>query len=145
MLLPKSMKDNEALALETVKARLEINGTVLKPVKLGLYEDPSLPVEAIRAVAYFDMSKAPAKTFSIVASYIQPNIDGKFIYIPQFEGGKNPKEYREFSVTVFPADEGILSLESKHKQGATTLATRITIKPVHDEIIITRHHKSGKE
>jgi hypothetical protein len=137
VILPWRLQADPAKALESVKARLEIGETVLKAyeIKFGTAtSDPLMPAGTVKASLLF-LAGVPSKAFSMVVTYEQPTIDGKVFYLPQFEEGKNPKDYSEFSVSIFPTDQGMLTLESKHKEKATSFATRVTVKPVHNEII----------
>ena len=143
VIIPETMATDQSKLSLKIKARIEIGGKIHQPVQVqannpllpGFAPDPLLPPGTVRAECMFDLGKLPSKSFSVVVSYEQPTIDGKVYYLPQFEGGKNPKDYSEFSVSVFPADGGLLALESKHKVEAISFATRVTVKPVHNEII----------
>jgi hypothetical protein len=137
IILPWRLQADPAKALESVKARLEIGETVLKAHEITFGttpSDPLMPDGTVKASLKF-LASVPSKAFSMVVSYEQPTIDGKVYYLPKFEKGKNPKDHSEFSVSVFPAGQGLLTLESKHKEKATSFATRVTVKPVHNEII----------
>lgn len=137
VILPWSLEADPAKALASVRARLEIGGTILEATGITfgtVPSDPLLPAGTVKASLRF-LVGVPSKTFAMVVSYEQPTIDGKVFYLPQFEEGKNPKDYSEFSVSIFPTDRGLLTLESKHKEEATSFATRVTVKPVHNEII----------
>ena len=87
------------------------------------------------------MGQVPDKAFSIMASYEQPLVDGRFFYLPLFEGGKSPEMSEDFTVTIFPTKGLTLSLESKHQNKVTAYLTRITVHPIHNEISQGSHRK----
>lgn len=144
VVLPASLAVDETLARRVVKARLEIGGKVYDPCQIMFGNDPLMPNGTIRANCLFHLGGVPGRSFAIVVSYEQPTINGKVFYLPQFEEGKNPRDFAEFSVSVFPTDGGLLTLESKHAQDPTSFATRVTVKPVHNEIIKVGYNRSGQ-
>lgn len=135
VILPASMAADPSKVAVVVKARLEIGGKVYEPHSITFTYDASLPGDTVKADCNFATKGVPGKSFAMVVSYEQPTINGKVFYLPLFEEGKNPKDFAEFSVSVFPTNGGLLTLESKHQQKATAFATRVTVKPVHNEII----------
>lgn len=135
VILPANLAIDEAKARMLVMARVELGGKVYETEKIRFDKDPLLPDGTVKATCLFNLGSVPSRSFTIVVSYEQPTIDGKVFYLPQFEEGKNPKDFEKFSVSVIPSHGGLLVLESKHKQEATSFATWITVKPVHNEII----------
>jgi hypothetical protein len=151
VIISESMATDLTKVERAVNARLEVEGSVYEPVNIKLETDPLLPgpppdpllpAGTVKVECCFMVGKLPSKSFSVVVSYEQPTIDGKVYYLPQFEEGKNPKDYAEFSVSIFPTIGGLLTLESKHKQEVTSFATRVTVKPVHNEIIKIGYNRS---
>ena len=142
VILPAILDGDTAKAVEAVKARLEIGGKVYESKSIKFTKDTLLPDGTVKAESVFVIKSVPSKSFAMVVSYRQPTIRGSIYYLPQFEEGKDPKNLSEFSVTVFPADGNDLKLESRHKEKATIFATRITVKPVHNEIIAIAIKKS---
>jgi hypothetical protein len=145
VILPASLATDEDKARIAVMARLEVGGRVYEPETIRFDKDPLLPSGTVKANFFFTPAQVPGRSFAMVVSYEQPTIDGKVFYLPQFEEGKNPKDFAEFSVSVFPAHGGSLVLESKHKQEATTFVTRVTVKPVHNEIIKIGYKRSEQD
>lgn len=135
VILPASLAGDEAKARMAAKARLEVGGMVYDQGTIEFSKDPLLPSGTVKATIRFVLKRVPGKSFGMVVTYEQPTINGKVFYLPQFENGKSPADFAEFSISVFPNNGGLLSLESKHAQEATAFATRITVKPVHNEII----------
>lgn len=135
VVLPEAMAADTAKIRELIKARLEMDGQLCEPNSIEVSKDPVLPEGIVKVNFEFILRRVPGKSFAMVASYEQPTINGKVFYLPQFEDGKDPKDLAEFSVSVFPTGGCLLSLDSKHKLEATVFATRITVKPVHREII----------
>lgn len=118
VILPASLTTNENITRIAVMARLEVGGRIYKPTTIRFDKDPSLPSGTVKANFVFKLARVPGKSFAMVVSYEQPTIDGKVFYLPQFEEGKNPEDFAEFSVSVFPTNGGSLVLESKHTQEA---------------------------
>jgi hypothetical protein len=135
VILPDRLRGKEAESRELMQLRLEVGGKVHSPKYITFKDDRMLPEGAVIAECLFELGKIPGRSFAIVVTYEQPTINGKVLYLPQFEKGKNPEDFTEFSVSVFPAGGGLLGLESKHAQETTAFSTRITIKPVHHELI----------
>lgn len=135
VILPERFRGKEVESREAMKLRLEVGGKVHEPEHITFKDDRLLPEGAVMAKCLFELGRRPGRSFAIVVTYEQPTINGKVLYLPQFEEGKNPEDFTEFSVSVFPADGGLLALESKHEQETTAFSTRITIKPVHHELI----------
>ena len=142
VIVPASLGADPAKVAALIKARVEIGGVVCKPSGITFRNDPLLPGGTVRAECAFMINGLPGKSFAVVVTYEQPTINGKVFYLPQFEDGKNPKDFAEFSVSVFPTSGGLLALESKHAQEATSFATRVTVKPVHNEIITVGFNRS---
>lgn len=142
VIVPASLGADPTKVAALVNARVEIGGVVCKPSGITFRNDPLLPEGTVRAECAFMIKGLPGKSFAVVVTYEQPTINGKVFYLPQFEDGKNPKDLTEFSVSVFPTSGGLLALESKHAQEATSFATRVTVKPVHNEIITVGYNRS---
>lgn len=122
---------------EIVRARLEFDtgGSTHTPIR---YEDRGTdhaPSGMKLVDCVFIFGRAPARAFSIVASYQQPIHEGTFYYRPQFEDGSQPRDTKTHSVTVFPTDGASIELVTPKSPGAKALATRITIKPEHQKLI----------
>lgn len=117
-----------------VKARLETGGKVLEPIYVSAGGYSGIQ-GVLLGECKFLVGRIPDKEFSIVVSYEQPVIEGSVYYMPLFEGGISPTIHDEFSVTFFPTGGGSLSLESKHRNKVTAYLTRVTVHPLHREII----------
>ena len=144
VVLPASMAADPAKARAVINVRLEIGGKVYEPCTIAYGSDPLLPDGTVKADCVFVTQGVPGKSFAMVVSYDQPTINGTVYYLPQFEEGKNPKDFTEFSVNIIPTNGGTLTLESKHIQEATTFATRVNVKPVHNELITVKYTR-GKQ
>jgi hypothetical protein len=141
--LPRDIDRDEDSIRKLTKARMEVAGDLIDPTKIEIYDDGSgLPDGVVWGRAYFHAPEISDQLFSIVVSYEQPTINGLVIYAPQFEGAKNPKNLKEFSISFIPQEGGILSLQSKHIAKHVALATRITIRPLHNETIIVKYNRS---
>lgn len=139
VILPTTMLSDLAKVGAVINARLEIGGKVYEPCTIAYGSDPLLPDGTVKADCKFVTRGVPGKSFAMVVSYEQPTINGRVYYLPQFEGGKNPKDFAEFSVSFFPTKGGTLTLESKHEQEATAFATRVNVKLVHNELITVKY------
>ncbi len=142
VILPASLAGDAITARKVMKARLEAGGKVHDPNHIRFINNPLLPGGTVVAECLFKLQRVAGRSFAIVVTYDQPTINGKVLYLPQFEEGKNPKDFAEFSVSVFPTDGGLLALESKHEQEATSFATRVTVKPVDNEVIQIGYSRS---
>lgn len=123
---------------EIIRARLEFDtgGSPHEPVR---YEDRGTdraPAGMKLVDCVFIFGRSPGKAFSIVASYQQPIHDGQFFYRPQFEDGNQPRDAKSHSVTVFPTDGASVELITPKSPADKTLATRITVTPEHQKLII---------
>lgn len=122
---------------ELIRARLEFDtgGLVCTPTR---YEDRGTDraPDGMKLVdCVFIFERAPAKAFSMVASYRQPIHDGKFFYRPEFEDGYQPRNAKSHSITVFPLDGSSIALLTPKSPIDKTLATRITVTPEHQKLI----------
>ena len=144
VILPTSMLADLAKVGAVINARLEIGGKVYEPYTIAYGSDPLLPDGTVKGDCKFVTRGVPGKSFAMVVSYEQPTINGRVYYLPRFEEGKNPKDFADFSVSFFPTNGGTLALESKHKQEATAIATRVNVKPVHNELITVQYTR-GKQ
>ncbi|RYD21956.1 MAG: hypothetical protein EOP88_09600 [Verrucomicrobiaceae bacterium] len=135
LIVPETMNGDEQRVLKTFKPRLEFDGRILEGKSVSFHAFPSVPGVSF-ARCTFDFPRAPGKSFSIVASYEQPVINGHIYYVPQFESGKSPGSSGEYTISFFPTGSATLSLKSTHKNNATALGTRITVHPVHEELIV---------
>lgn len=130
--LAKDTNTDLANLRNVLRPRLETGGKVLEPIWISA---SGASHQETTAECRFSVGQVPDKAFSVVASYEQPLVDGRFLYLPLFEGGKSPAMSEDFTVTIFPTKGLTLSLESKHRNKVTAYLTRITVHPIHNEII----------
>ena len=126
--------DNPEKLGNLVRPRLETGGKVLEPQWISSGGISGIP-GVLKGECQFLVGQVPDKAFSIVVSYEQPAIKGCIYYLPLFEGGISPTIADDFDVTFFPTKGGSLSLKSEHRNKVTAYQTRITVHPLHNEII----------
>lgn len=122
---------------EIVRARLEFDsgGPAHPPIRYEERGTEHAPTGLKLVECVFIFGRAPAKAFSIVASYRQPIHDGQFFYRPQFEDGNQPRDAKTHSITVFPLDGASVELVTPKFPADKALATRITVTPEHQKLI----------
>ena len=118
--------------------RLEIGDTIFRPDSVTFSKDPSLPADLSIATCHFTVRLLIPKSFSMVVSYSQPVYKGHVYYLPLFEHGRSPEMSDKFTISLFPTKGARLELLSEHASKATTMSTRITIHPRHNEMIAVK-------
>ncbi|MEP2777303.1 MAG: hypothetical protein ABJQ29_00500 [Luteolibacter sp.] len=79
--------------------------------------------------------------FTVVASYKQPLIGDTAYYLPLFEYGEVDGDTKNFTITFFSLNDSELRLETTHKDRQKIMNSRITVNPLHNEIIAVRKIK----
>lgn len=130
--VPKGTDFTPASLQKILRPRLETKDKVIEPIWISA-SGPSN--EDASAECRFGVGQAPDKEFSIIVSYEQPLIEGRLLYLPLFEGGESPALSDDFTVTIFPEKGMTLVLESKHGNKVSNYRTRITVHPLHKELI----------
>jgi len=130
--LPKGTDITPASLQKILRPRLETRDKVIESIWISANGTSN---DEDSAECRFELGQAPDKEFSIIASYEQPLIDGRLLYLPLFEGGQSPTLSDDFTITIFPEKGVTLNLESKHRNKVISYRTRITVHPLHNELI----------